>query len=57
MFPGWIGFSQWFKKEFGTYPPREMLIELGSMSNAEREEYTWFALFLWETRKKEGIEI
>jgi len=28
VFPGWIGFSQWFKKEFDIYPPREMLVEL-----------------------------
>jgi hypothetical protein len=27
VFTGWVGFSQWFKKEFGDYPPREMLVE------------------------------
>ena len=54
VFPGWIGFSQWFKKEFGIYPPREMLVELGRMSKAEREEDTWFGLYLWETRKAKG---
>jgi hypothetical protein len=37
VFPGWIGFSQWFKKEFGDYPPREMLVELARRSKAERE--------------------
>ena len=47
-----IGFSQWFKKEFGDYPPREMLVELGRMSKAEREENTWLGLYLWETRKQ-----
>jgi hypothetical protein len=52
VFPGWIGFSQWFKKEFGAYPKKEMLVELGKMSNAERAEHTWFGLYLWETRKK-----
>lgn len=52
MFPGWIGFSQWFKKEFGVYPPREMLVELGRMSKAEREEDTLFSLCLWETRRR-----
>jgi len=51
VFPGWIGFSQWFKKEFGDYPPREMLVELGKMSKAKREEHTLFGLYLWE---KEG---
>ena len=51
MFPGWIGFSKWFKKEFGVYPPREMLVELAKMSNEEREEDTWFGLYLWEKEK------
>jgi len=51
VFPGWIGFSQWFKKEFGVYPPREMLVKLARMSKEEREEHTWFGLYLWETRK------
>jgi len=48
VFSGWIGFSQWFKKEFGGYPPREMLAELARMSKAEREEHVWFGLYLWE---------
>jgi hypothetical protein len=52
VFPGWIGFSQWFKKEFSIYPPREMLVELGRMSKAEREEDTWFGLYLWEKKGK-----
>ena len=54
MFPGWIGFSRWFKKEFGVYPPKEMLVELAKMSKAEREEHTWFGLYLWE--KKRGLK-
>jgi hypothetical protein len=54
MFPGWIGFSQWFKKEFGDYPPREMIIELNRMSKAEREEHTWFGLYLWEKKHLVG---
>lgn len=54
MFSGWIGFSQWFKKEFGIYPPREMLINLGRMSKAEREENTSFGVYLREkTKQKE----
>jgi hypothetical protein len=52
VFPGWIGFSQWCKKEFRAYPKREMLVELGKMSKAEREEHTWFGVYLWETRKQ-----
>lgn len=51
MFPGWIGFSQWIKKEFGTYPKREVLVELGRMSKAEREGYPLFGLYLWEKKR------
>jgi len=54
VFPGWIGFSQWFKKEFGIYPPREMLVELAKMSKVEREEHTWVGLYLWESGKMKG---
>ena len=55
MFPGWIGFSQWIKKEFGAYPKREILVELRRMSKAEREEHTWFGLYLWEARKARRV--
>lgn len=51
VFPGWIGFSQWIKKEFEAYPKREMLAELGRMSKEEREEHTWFAVYLWERKE------
>jgi hypothetical protein len=54
VFPGWIGFSQWFRREFGVYPPREMLVELGRMSKVEREEHTWFGLYLGESRRIKG---
>ena len=54
VFSGWIGFSQWFKKEFGIYPPREMLVNLGRMSKAEREEYMRFGLYLWEKKHRKG---
>ena len=54
MFPGWIGFCQWIKKEFGAYPKREVLVELRRMSRPEREEHTLFGLYLWE--KKKGIK-
>jgi len=52
VFPGWIGFSQWYEKEFGIYPPREMLVEIAKMSKAEREEHTWFGLYLWEKKRR-----
>jgi hypothetical protein len=48
VFPGWISFSQWFKKEFGIYPPREMLVELRRMSKGEREEHICFGIYFWE---------
>ena len=54
MFPGWIGFSQWIKREFGNYPPREMLVELARMSKAEREDDTLVGLYLWETKHFKG---
>jgi hypothetical protein len=50
-FPGWIGFSQWFRKEFGVYPPREMLVGLAKMGEGEREENTSFGAYLWENKK------
>jgi hypothetical protein len=50
VFPGWISFSQWFRKEFGDYPPREMLVELTKTSKVEREEHTWFGVYLWEIK-------
>jgi len=54
VFPGWIGFSQWFKKEFLVYPPREMLVEVAKMGKAEREDHTWFGLYLWEKKHRKG---
>jgi hypothetical protein len=57
VFPGWIGFSRWFKKEFGVYPPREMLVELERMSKAEREEDTLFGLYLWEASRTKGRQV
>jgi hypothetical protein len=53
VFAGWIGFSRWFKKEFGIYPRRGLLIKLGKMSKGERGEDTWFGLYLSESREKE----
>ena len=54
VFPGWIGFSQWIKKEFGDYPPRGMLINLGRMGKVERAKCTWFGLYLWESKHLVG---
>jgi len=54
VFPGWIGFSQWFRQEFAVYPPREMLVELGKMSKDGREEHALFGVYLWEKKGREG---
>ena len=54
VFPGWIGFSQWIKHEFGDYPKRGMLVKLGKMSKAEREGDALFGVYLWEKR---GVEL
>jgi hypothetical protein len=57
VFPCWIGFSQWFKKEFSIYPPKEILINLGRMSKAERKEHALFGVYLWEKeRGKSGLQ-
>lgn len=45
MFPGWIGFSQWIKKELGQYPPKEVLLGLARMGKEERKEDTWYGMF------------
>jgi hypothetical protein len=57
VFPGWIGFSQWVKKEFGAYPKRELLVELAKMSKAEREENTLFGAYLWENKHLVGSKV
>jgi len=54
MFPGWIGFSQWVKKEFSAYPKRELLVELAEMGKTGREGYTLFGLYLWEKKHSKG---
>ena len=51
VFSGWIGFSKWFRKEFGVYPPREMLVKLAKMCKVEREENTSFGAYLWEKKR------
>jgi hypothetical protein len=40
------------QKEFGAYPKREMLVELGRMSKVEREEDTRCAVYLWEKKRR-----
>jgi hypothetical protein len=52
VFPGWTGFSRYFKKELGVYSPRQMLIDLGRTSKAGREEDTSFGLYQWENRRR-----
>jgi hypothetical protein len=57
VFPRWVGFSQWFKREFGDYPTGDMIVELSKMSKAERKEDTWFGLYLWEKNKLTGNKV
>lgn len=54
VFPSWIGFSQWFKKEFSDYPKRETLVALSKMGKGEREEDVWFGVYLWEKERLVG---
>ncbi len=46
VFPGWIGFSKWIKKEFGEYPPKEMLVDMARMTCVELKKQTWYGLYL-----------
>ncbi len=58
VFTGWIGFSQWFKREFGDYPlqSRLNLFSFHTMSGVSQDReivlnrgidfYSWFFLFL-----------
>jgi hypothetical protein len=52
VFPGWIGFSKWFRKEFGVYPPSKTIVRMKKMGKEEREGDTLFGLYLWETERK-----
>jgi len=54
VFLGWIGFSQWFKKGFGGYPKREVLVELARISKAGPEEETWFGIYSGEKERVSG---
>ncbi len=44
VFPGWVGFSKWIKKEFGEYPPREMLVDMGKLGGEELLNNVWYSL-------------
>ncbi len=38
MFKGWIGWSKWYKKNWGVYPPRELICHIARLSVVERVE-------------------
>ena len=38
MFKGWIGWSKWYKKNWGVYPPRDLICHIARLSHAERTE-------------------
>jgi hypothetical protein len=46
VFPGWIGFSKWIKKEFNDYPPREMLKDYALKTSGELLKDAWYSLYL-----------
>ena len=50
VFGGWIGFSQWVRKEFGHYPKRDVLVKLARMGEPERDEDTVFGAYLRERK-------
>lgn len=52
VFPGWIGFSKWYKEQWGEYPPKEVLWYFGNISKEKREQNKYFAWYLYE--KKHG---
>jgi len=49
-----VGLSKWFKKGFGVYPPREILVGSSRMRKEEREENTWLGLYLREKKQRKG---
>lgn len=51
VFKGWIGFSKWFKKEFGQYPERDRIIKLARMDKECRKEDTWYGLYVWDSKR------
>lgn len=51
MSGGRLGFSQWFRKECGDYPRRDMSVSLERMGKVERARNTWFGLYLWERKR------
>jgi hypothetical protein len=53
LFPGWVSWSKWFKKNYGDYPDHKypgVLAKLSRMSNSERDE-----IILPELMKMEGL--
>jgi len=39
------------------YPPREILVKLGKMSRAEREEHTLFGVFAGSEENEKKVEV
>jgi len=53
VFPGWIGFSKWFKRHYEVYPGQKypgILVKLARMSKRVRDE-----IILPELMKMEGL--
>jgi hypothetical protein len=53
VFPGWVSWSKWFKRNYGVYPDKMypgILAKLARMSNSERNE-----IIIPELMKIEGL--
>ena len=35
VFKGWIGWSKWYKKNWGVYPPRDLICHVARLSRGE----------------------
>ena len=51
MFPGWIGWSKWYKKNWGVWPSKELVKGLAKLHARAREKD--LELYREEIRKEE----
>lgn len=53
MFPGWVSWSLWYRRNYGVYPDKKypgILVKLARMSKREHD-----AIILPELMKMEGL--
>lgn len=53
VFPGWIGYSKWLKKEFAQYPPKDMLKNYHGMTKDDLKNDLWYSVYLAAKSKKD----